>query len=444
MIYISDTQTGSKSVFKAHAEKKVALYVCGITPYDYAHIGHGRCYVFFDVLYRFLEKLGYSVTYCRNYTDIDDKLLRKAEQVYQDQSKYLDVAATCIKQFEQDMVSLNCITPTHQPRVTENIPEIIAFIEQLIEKGHAYVINENVYFSIDTFLQYGKLSHQNKENLISGTRHYVRQEKKNPLDFALWKSEKEQFFWKSPWGVGRPGWHIECSAISRKYLGNFVDIHGGGLDLVFPHHENEIAQSESVLEHNFVTYWLHVGLVLSNEEKMSKSLGNFVQLKDIFAKYNPMILRYYYLSHHYRAPLPFSYDTMEAQAKSYKRLCVLLQDVIVETKLEYLYSHRVTEQMVECLKDDFNTAAMFGVLFDHWNEIKQNSKLQSAVKMILQEICGLTLRLDYTAESIEYPERIRDLLKQREKARLEKNWELADKIRKEIEILGYQVQDKKL
>lgn len=442
MIHISDTQTGIKTIFKPHEPKKVSLYVCGITPYDYPHIGHGRCYVFFDVVYRFLTQLGYTVTYCRNYTDIDDKLLKKSIEQYQDQKRYLEVASRCISQFQADMEALNCIPPTYEPRVTENIDSIITFIEELIDKKHAYVSQGSVYFSIETFPAYGKLSHQNKESLIAGTRHDIREEKKNPLDFALWKAESEDFFWKSPWGTGRPGWHIECSALARKYLGAFVDIHGGGLDLIFPHHENEIAQSESLLKHNFVTYWLHVGLVMSNEEKMSKSLGNFIQLKDLFTQYNPMVLRYYYLSHHYRAPLPFSYETMEGHAKAYKKLCTLFSNVTPETKIEHAYSHPIAEKMIACLRDDFNTAAMLGVLFEQWNEVKQNIELQKSVKMILQDICGLTLQ-NMEEKITEYPDDIKQLLKQREKARTEKNWARADEIRKVIEDRGYQVQDKK-
>lgn len=441
MLFLFDTLTHQKKLFKEHKKGEIKLYVCGITPYDFAHIGHGRCYVFFDFVYRFFSMRGYQVTYCRNFTDIDDKLLNKSLKIYGTKDKYLEIADGCIKQFEHDMKALDCKKPTVEPRVTENIPEIINFISDLINKGFAYEVNGDVYFRVEKFHDYGKLSKQNKDALLAGTRHEVRHEKENPLDFALWKKEIDNIFWQSPRGIGRPGWHIECSALSKKYLGDFVDIHGGGLDLIFPHHENEIAQSESLLDHQFVNYWLHVGLVMSNEEKMSKSLGNFVILKDILQKYNPMELRFYYLSHHYRSPLPFSYSMLDAYKKSYHKLCLLFDDAKINEKDLFIADHAVIKKIMESLEDDFNTTAMFGAIFEDIAIIRKNTELKKSVKSILQQICGL--KLEIIQEKTAITPQIQKLLEDREIARKEKNWTQADKIRDQLVSLGVEVQDKK-
>jgi len=443
MFFLFDTLTHHKKEFKEHKKGEIKLYVCGITPYDFAHIGHGRCYVFFDFVYRFFSAHGYQITYCRNFTDIDDKLLNKSLKLYGTKEKYLEIANECIKQFEKDMMALNCKKPSVEPRVTENIPEIINFIQDLIKKGYAYEAGGDVYFRVEKFSDYGKLSKQNKDALLAGTRHEVRHEKENPLDFALWKKETATIFWQSPWGIGRPGWHIECSALSKKYLGDFVDIHGGGLDLIFPHHENEIAQSEGLLDHKFVNYWMHVGLVMSNEEKMSKSLGNFVVLKDVLQKYNPMELRFYYLSHHYRSPLPFSYAMLDAYKKSYHKLCVLLKDgKINDNELFVAANYPIVRQVIDHIFDDFNTVAMFGTIFENINIIRENEELKSSLKSILQQICGLTLEL--IQENIDHSPEIKKLIEERETARKEKNWARADEIRDQLAGLGVEVQDKKI
>jgi cysteinyl-tRNA synthetase len=440
MLFISNTLDHKKTTFIPHQEKRVTMYICGITPYDNPHIGHGRCYVFFDVVYRFLTVLGYDVTYCRNYTDIDDKLLNKAEQLFGDKKQYLVVADRCIAQFQQDMHLLNNKTPTVEPRVTDNIDQIIAFIKVLIEKKYAYVSHGSVYFAIESFPDYGALSNQHIESLQAGTREETRDEKRNPLDFSLWKAETESFFWNSPWGIGRPGWHIECSALAKTYLGEHVDIHGGGLDLIFPHHENEIAQSESYLGQQFVKYWLHVGLVMAKEEKMSKSLGNFVYLKDIFQLYDPMVLRYYYLTHHYRSPLPFSTETMDSCQKAYKKLCAAFVHVEAETEFIHVYSHPISQKLLNALYDDINTAAFFGVVFEHLPQIKEDVHLQKITKMLLQSVCGLTLNL---LPEKELSEEVKQLLEAREIARKNKDWDKADVIRDQLIALGVEVQDKK-
>ena len=269
MLRITNTLTGKREDFKPLVPGKATMYVCGITPYDRTHIGHGRAYVVFDVLYRLLRFLGYNVSYCRNFTDIDDKLLNKAQEQFGDRHRYKEIADQFIAQYHDDMQALNCCSPDYEPRVTENISIIISFIESLIEQGYAYQANGDVYFSIAKFPAYGKLSKQKIEELRAGARVDVREKKEDPLDFALWKSEPDGEFWQSPWGYGRPGWHIECSALANEYLGEQIDMHGGGLDLIFPHHENEIAQSESRNQASFATYWLHNGLVNIEKEKMS-------------------------------------------------------------------------------------------------------------------------------------------------------------------------------
>ena len=245
MLKIINTLSGKKELFRPLFDK-VTMYVCGITPYDRAHIGHGRCYVVFDVLYRMLRFLGYRVIYCRNFTDIDDKLLKKAEHEFGDAQRYPEIAARNIKSFHQDMAALNCFSPDYEPRVTTHIPQIITFIDALIKKGHAYQANGDVYFQVSSFPSYGKLSRQKLDDLRGGVRIDVREDKRDQLDFVLWKGDPEGKFWQSPWGYGRPGWHIECSALAREYLSDQIDLHGGGIDLIFPHHENEIAQSESL------------------------------------------------------------------------------------------------------------------------------------------------------------------------------------------------------
>src|SRR3989304_813986 len=331
MIKITNTLSGTKEAFKSREPGKVRLYVCGVTPYDNAHIGHGRVYVTFDMLYRLLHYLDYEVTYCRNFTDIDDKLLNKAEAAFGDRLRYKEIADSYIKSYTEDMRKLNTLPPDYEPRVTENIDAIIAFIQGLIGARKAYVANGDVYFHIQAFPDYGKLSKQKLDELRAGARVEVSELKKDPLDFALWKSEPEGQFWKSPWGYGRPGWHIECSALAATYLGKHIDIHAGGMDLIFPHHENEIAQSEGRYGAPFSKYWMHNAFVRVDKEKMSKSLGNFFTLQDVFKNIDPMVIRYYYITHHYRAPLDFSFDDIAAVQKSYQRLCKLFSTSTIKS-----------------------------------------------------------------------------------------------------------------
>ena len=471
-LYLRNTLSGEKEIFESLQPKKISMYICGITPYDYAHVGHGRCYVTFDVLYRLVKALGYEVEYARNFTDIDDKLLVRAEKEYNDQKKYIDIANRFINAYHEDMQRLNCLSPAYEPRVTEVIPEIITFIEGLIQKGNAYVSNGSVYFAVDSFCNYCKLSKRNLDELQVGARIEVNDEKKNPLDFALWKSaEGEPVFWNSPWGPGRPGWHIECSVMAEKFLGKTIDIHGGGMDLIFPHHENEVAQSEALHGHIFARYWLHNAFVRIDKEKMSKSLGNFFTLRQVFEKYDPMVVRFMILNHHYRSPLDFSFDDLDVAQKTYQRLCKLFEEVdgknppTSQPSLLQSYGGHASDvshvrrslgvdgrsvaessiiaKMFEFLCDDMNTPGMWGVLFENFKQLQDNKQERAAVKAFLMDLLGLTF-VPLPEKEIAVTAEMQTLIAAREEARKNKDWAKSDALRDQLKALGYDVQDKKL
>ncbi len=447
----TNTLSGKKEEFVVG--KQLKMYVCGVTPYDDAHVGHGRCYVAFDLLYRMLRSFGTSVTYCRNFTDIDDKTMRRAEKEFGDRLRFNEIADRYIKNFHHDIGKLNCLSPDVEPRVTENIPQIIEFIKKLIDKGDAYQAGNDVYFQIEKFPEYGKLSKQKIEDLYAGVRIDVCQQKKNPLDFALWKGEPEGEFWSSPWGYGRPGWHIECSVLARLNLGEHIDIHGGGLDLIFPHHENEIAQSESLFGAPFSRMWMHNGMVNSNKEKMSKSLGNFFVLRDLYKHFDPMVIRYYFLTHHYRMPIEFSFEGLTSAQKSYERLirlCALSSDLSAEAlpcppKLLAKDGAKegIIDRMLEFLQDDLNTPGLLGVIFENSTEIAQNKHELAAVKNILVNELGLTLQ-PLPERTVELTPEIEALIDGRNKARREKNWTRADELRDQLQQLGFDVHDGKI
>jgi cysteinyl-tRNA synthetase len=442
MMKITNTVTGKREFFKAQSSSAITMYVCGVTPYDFSHIGHGRCYVAFDVLYRVLQFLGHTVIYCRNFTDIDDKLLVKAQQEFSDRLRYKEIAQQFIHAFHEDMKSLNCLSPVYEPRVTDHIPEIIQFIARLIDEGHAYVSDGDVYFDIATFPSYGKLSKQKLDDLKAGARVEINEKKRDPLDFALWKSEPEGEFWQSPWGYGRPGWHIECSTLADKYLGKHLDIHAGGLDLIFPHHENEIAQSESVFGEPLAHYWMHNGLLFVDGQKMSKSLGNFYTLRDVFKEFDPMVIRYYLLQIHYRSPLDFSFDDIRSFEKSYRKLIRFFTSV---EGLEIPTSHQfpVIEKMLACLTDDLNTSGMFGVLFESLDILEADEEQRAAAKTFIKNVVGLTLA-ELPEHVVEMTPAMQQLIQEREEARASKDWTRADMLRDKLRELGYEVQDKKL
>jgi len=444
MLRITNSLSGQKELFKPLSEGKVNLYVCGITPYDFSHIGHGRCYVIFDMLYRFLTFIGYKVTYCRNFTDIDDKLLNRAQKEHGDASRYKEIANRYIDAYHDDMQALNCLSPDKEPRVTETIPQIIEFVQGLIANGSAYELDGSVYFRIRKFADYGKLSKQDINDLRSGSRVDIDDTKEDSLDFALWKQDDPSVSFKSPWGFGRPGWHIECSAMAHDCFKGTVDIHGGGMDLLFPHHENEIAQSESLYPAPFVNYWMHNAFVRINKEKMSKSLDNFFTLKDVLVDFDPMVLRFYFLKHYYRGPLDYSTEDLLVAEKTYKRLVTFFEsadiDNILDTNL--VKFNPVVEQMVACLSDDFNTSGMFGVLFEQLHNLEENIYSKELVKHFIINVLGLTLT-PIKEKVIERTAEIEELFALREKARLEKNWALADSLRDQLKLLGFEIQDKK-
>lgn len=444
MLRITNSLTGEKELFKPLVPDQVKLYVCGITPYDFSHIGHGRCYVIFDMIYRYLSFLGYSVRYCRNFTDIDDKLLAKAVQEYGDASQYFKIAQRYIAAYHDDMKALNCLSPDHEPRVTQSIPQIIDFVQGLIAAGAAYEKDGSVYFKVRSFADYGKLSKQDIDDLQSGSRVDVDDTKQDPLDFALWKADAPAVSYQSPWGYGRPGWHIECSAMAHDYYKGTVDIHGGGMDLLFPHHENEIAQSESLYPKPFVRYWMHNAFVRINKEKMSKSLNNFFTLKDIFKDFDPMVLRFYFLKHYYRGPLDFSIDDLQAAEKTYKRLAKFFDGVDYQAvDREHVKNNTIVQAMSDCLADDFNTSGLFGILFESLTLLQDDLVAKQQVQYFLGNVLGLTLQ-PLAEKTVVINEQIQQLLEQREQARIAKDWKRADEIRDQLISIGFQVHDKKI
>ncbi|NOT57965.1 MAG: cysteine--tRNA ligase [Deltaproteobacteria bacterium] len=365
MLHFHNTLSGKAELFTSFTPGKVRMYVCGVTPYDSSHIGHAQAMVTFDVVYRYLKFLGYDVTFIRNFTDVDDKIINRANErgisSRQLSEQYID-------EYTQDAQALGCQPPTHEPRATQHIPEMIAIIQELEAKGLAYSTDGDVYFAVDKFPGYGKLSHRRLDDMMAGARVEVDERKHHPMDFALWKSSKPgEPTWDSPWGPGRPGWHIECSAMSSKYLGQPFDIHGGGSDLIFPHHENEIAQSEGAKGCEFARYWLHNGMVTVEQQKMSKSLGNFLTIRDVRTKTLPEALRWVLISTHYRMPLDFSMRKVEEAEKGLTRIYETLAraDATLGDSSELeTQNSKLEARFREAMDDDCNTARALGVVFD--------------------------------------------------------------------------------
>jgi cysteinyl-tRNA synthetase len=479
---IYNTLTRKKEEFTPLREGKVSMYVCGVTAYDRCHIGHARAAVVFDVIFRFLRHLGYEVTYVRNYTDVDDKIIRRAQQ---ESVPSEAIAERYIREYEEDMQALGVERPSHEPRATENIPQIIALIQKLMDKGFAYSVDGDVYFSVEKFPAYGKLSGRNLEEMQAGARVEVDERKNNPLDFALWKSSKPgEPEWDSPWGKGRPGWHIECSAMSQRFLGESFDIHGGGKDLIFPHHENEIAQAEAASGKPFVRFWVHNGFVNIDQEKMSKSLGNILAIRDLLQDYHPEALRLFLLSNHYRSPVDFSVQNMvEAKTNLNRFYAVLLgiENILAGRKgmipatppgvkgvgqevLDKISTGK--EKFLEAMEDDFNTALALGSLHDLTRtlnravEDKGFRKDPAAAGLLREgrarllesgEILGLFREAPekYFADQKKkflqakgLPEgEIQDLMVKREAARQGKDWARADEIRAHAASLGILLED---
>lgn len=374
---VYNTLHGKKEQFVPLNEGKVKMYVCGPTVYDTSHIGHARSVVVFDTILRWLRELEYEVTYVRNFTDVDDKIIKKSNETGEDCSaiteKYID-------EFHNEMDALNVLRPTVEPKATEHIRHIIDFIQMLIDKGKAYPVEGgDVYFSIDSFKEYGKLSGRNPDDMRAGARIAVDEKKKSPLDFALWKPAKPgEPFWESPWGKGRPGWHIECSAMSYEYLGEGFDIHGGGKDLIFPHHENELAQSEAVFGRQFVKYWIHNGFVDINNEKMSKSLGNFTMIKEVLDTYSPEVIRMFLLSNHYRSPIDYSEDSMREVSLGLDRIYAFLERLenagagLDGSQIDGSRRGELWNDFSSAMNDDFNSAKAIACVFE---AVKKGNRL---------------------------------------------------------------------
>ncbi|MFO7667303.1 MAG: cysteine--tRNA ligase [Desulfobacterales bacterium] len=448
---------------------KVSMYVCGPTVYDSCHIGHARSVVVFDVIIKYFKAIGFDVTYVRNFTDVDDKIINRAIQIGVDP---IEIAEKYIKEFYTDMDNLNIERATIEPRATEHIEKIIELIEILLEKGIAYRINGDIFYSVEKFENYGKLSGRKLEDMEAGARVDIDERKRNPFDFALWKSLKPgEPFWDSPWGKGRPGWHIECSAMSSAYLGETFDIHGGGKDLVFPHHENEIAQSEGAYGKPFANYWIHNGFVNINNEKMSKSLGNFLLIKDILKSYHPDSVRLFLLSNHYRSPIDYTDKAMEEADAGLDKIYSLIKRVEDKKELTAKGVGRKEGEywirFMEAMNDDFNTAKGIGILFDavrHINRLMDenreiiSSDIRDIITSAYHDICNISYVLGIFSEKAETyfekkktkflenkaidPTFIDSLVKERFEARKAKDWKKADEIRKKLSDMDIIIEDR--
>ena len=451
---IFNTLTRTKEELKTVEEGKVKIYACGPTVYNFIHIGNARPLCVFDVLRRFLEYIGYDVRFVQNFTDIDDKIIKRANE---ENLTYKQVSEKYIEEYWKDVKGMNVREATVHPKATENIDEIIDIVSTLIDKGYAYAVDGDVYFSPSKFSEYGKLSHQPLEDLEAGARIMVGEVKKEPMDFALWKSAKPgEPYWESPWGHGRPGWHIECSAMVRRFLGNTIDIHCGGQDLIFPHHENEIAQSECCNGVPFANYWMHNGYINVDNVKMSKSLGNFFTVRDVAEKYGYEPIRFLMISSHYRSPINYSTDIIEQCKASLARLytCRDSLDFALENAAEgeadsdilAMFDKR-RQQFVEAMSDDLNTADAIAALFELVRDINSNviaanankGTVEAAIKVFdeLADVLGLV----YNRKKEALDSEIEALIEQRTQARKDRNWAEADRIRDELKAKGIVLED---
>ncbi len=449
MIYFYNTLSRKKEAFQPLNPNRVTMYVCGLTPYDHAHLGHARTYCAFDMIKRYLLSKGYSVYHIQNITDIDDKILRRARETNKDPRELADVFhGEALSLFEK----LRIIPADIYPRVTDHIPDIIAFIEKLIEKGFAYETATGVYFSVPTFSDYGKLSHQSLEKLKAGARIEPDETKRDPRDFALWKKGRDVLCFDSPWGIGRPGWHIECSTMAIKYGGETIDIHGGAKDLIFPHHENEIAQSEAFTGKPFVRYWLHTGFLTVEGEKMSKSLGNFIILRDVLAKRNPLAVRLFFAMTHYRSPIDYNESALAQMEETAEKIKAFWKTLLSSepNKNDGARSDLIAcmSKIEEALADDFNmplALAEFFKLIHRTNAAMQNGELSSSMLTKLRFfVSNFLFVLGFPTEVGETKELaalIELLVQVRAKLRKEKRYELADEIRNHLKDIGVILND---
>ena len=463
---IYDSLSGRKQSFKPLIAGKVGMYVCGMTVYDYCHIGHARVMVAFDMAVRWLSQLGYEVNYIRNITDIDDKIITRAAENGEDIGT---LTQRFIEAMHEDAAALGCLTPNSEPRATDHIDEMQQMIQTLVSGDYAYAgDNGDVYYAVDSFAEYGKLSKRNLDDMQAGSRVEVENDKRNPFDFVLWKSAKpNEPQWASPWGQGRPGWHIECSAMSTKCLGNTFDIHGGGHDLQFPHHENEIAQSEAATGCEYARNWMHVGFINVDGEKMSKSLGNFFTIREVTARYLPETVRFFLLSSHYRSQVNFSDSALDEAHNSLSRLYQALkiveqqQNKIIETNDEIIdkaYQSAAGQDFIAAMNDDFNSSAAISVLFGLASDINKAIKaedldsawqsaqhlkalaqslniLQQPVQQFLQAVIGSDANDGFTDTAIN------DLIIERAEAKNNKNFTRADEIRVQLKEAGIELED---
>jgi cysteinyl-tRNA synthetase len=445
MLKIYNSLTRKKEIFKPLHPGKIGMYVCGITVYDHCHLGHARSMVCFDVIVRFLRSQGYDVTFVRNITDIDDKIIVRAQERGIPINELTDYY---IKTMYEDTQALNVLPPDMEPRATGHIDSIIGLIQRLIDAQYAYVSeNGDVCYQVERFKEYGKLSHKDLEGLIAGARIDVVKEKRSPLDFVLWKKGKAgEPSWPSPWGEGRPGWHIECSAMAMEELGEQFDIHGGGLDLQFPHHENEIAQSEAASGKPFANYWLHVGMLQVNNEKMAKSVGNFFTIADVLKKYHAEMIRYFLLSSHYRSPLNYSEENLQLAGRSLTRLYQSIKDI--EFSEDDGLDEAWIQQYHAAMNDDFNTPVALSVLFQLSHEINKTKSPRLAQTLkhlagtlgILQASSADFLQAGLANKEVD-SEAIQQLVNERNEARAKKDWARADEIRKTLLAQGIELED---
>ena len=453
---IYNSLTRKKEEFVPLKPGKVSMYVCGPTVYNYFHIGNGRTFIVFDTIRRYMEYRGYEVNFVQNFTDIDDKMINKANE---ENTTVKEIGDKYICEYYKDADGLNIKRATTNPRATEYISEIIEFVSGLIEKGYAYEVNGDVYFRTKKFEGYGQLIGQNLDDLQAGARINVDERKEDPMDFAIWKAQKPgEPAWESPWGLGRPGWHIECSCMAKNLLGDTIDIHAGGMDLSFPHHENEIAQSEALTGKKFANYWMHAAFLNVNNQKMSKSLNNFLTARDALKQYDADVIRFLMLSGHYRIQLNFSSELLESAKASVERLYNAignLENLILEVKNEKMTDEEVKylesldayrQRYIEKMDDDFNTADAISVLFDLIRDINSNVGINSSKELcekaleLIREL-GLPLGILQKTTKGNLEVEIEALIAERQQARKDKNFALADKIRDELKARGIELLD---
>ena len=453
---IYNSLTRKKEEFVPLKPGKVSMYVCGPTVYNYFHIGNGRTFIVFDTIRRYMEYRGYEVNFVQNFTDIDDKMINKANE---ENTTVKEIGDKYICEYYKDADGLNIKRATINPRATEYISEIIEFVSELIEKGYAYEVNGDVYFRTKKFEGYGQLIGQNLDDLQAGARINVDERKEDPMDFAIWKTQKPgEPAWECPWGLGRPGWHIECSCMAKKLLGDTIDIHAGGMDLAFPHHENEIAQSEALTEKKFANYWMHAAFLNVNNQKMSKSLNNFLTARDALKEYDADVIRFLMLSGHYRIQLNFSNELLESAKASVERLYNAignLENLISEVKNEKMTDEEVKyleslgtyrQRYIEKMDDDFNTADAISVLFDLIRDINSNVGINSSKELcekaleLIREL-GLPLGILQKTTKGNLEAEIEALIAERQQARKDRNFALADKIRDELKNRGIELLD---